>query len=218
MERALDILHSTNNFPEFTGRLCPAPCEEACVLGIVSPPVSIELIEKYIVERGFSENWIKANPPKKRTNKKIAVIGSGPSGLAAAQQLNKAGHNVTVFERDNKIGGLLRYGIPDFKMEKHIIDRRLEILIKEGIIFKCNVDVGKNISTKELEKNYDIILVSEEMIIESMRIIWQRLKIIIEPSCSIVLGAILTDNKQFNNKRIGLILTGGNIDLDALPW
>ena len=139
-KRALDILHSTNNFPEFTGRLCPAPCEEACVLGIVSPPVSIELIEKYIVERGFSENWIKANPPKKRTNKKIAVIGSGPSGLAAAQQLNKAGHNVTVFERDNKIGGLLRYGIPDFKMEKHIIDRRLEILIKEGIIFKCNVD------------------------------------------------------------------------------
>ena len=120
-ELALNILHSTNNFPEFTGRLCPAPCEEACVLGIVKPPVSIELIEKYIVERGFMEGWITANPPKKRTNKTIAIIGSGPAGLAAAQQLNRAGHNVTVYERENKVGGLLRYGIPDFKMEKKLL-------------------------------------------------------------------------------------------------
>ena len=120
-KRALDILHNTNNFPEFTGRLCPAPCEEACVLGIVNPPVSIELIEKYIVERGFSENWITAKPPKNRTNKTVAIIGSGPTGLAAAQQLNRVGHNVTIFERENKIGGLLRYGIPDFKLEKKII-------------------------------------------------------------------------------------------------
>ena len=140
-ERALTILHSTNNLPEFTGRLCPAPCEEACVLGIVNPPVSIELIEKYIVERGFKEGWIKPEPPKSRTGKSVAIIGSGPAGLAAAQQLNRAGHTVTVFERDNKIGGLLRYGIPDFKMEKKIIDRRLEILEAEGIQFKCNVEV-----------------------------------------------------------------------------
>ena len=141
-QRALTILHSTNNFPEFTGRLCPAPCEEACVLGIVSPPVSIELIEKYIVERGFSEGWIKPQPPESRTEKTVAVIGSGPAGLAAAQQLNRAGHLVTVFERDNKAGGLLRYGIPDFKMEKNIIDRRLDVLKAEGIIFKCN-EIGR---------------------------------------------------------------------------
>ena len=157
-QKALNILHSTNNFPEFTGRLCPAPCEEACVLGIISPPVSIELIEKYIVERGFSEGWIKPQPPDSRTGKSIAVIGSGPAGLAAAQQLNRAGHTVTVFERDNKIGGLLRYGIPDFKMEKNIIDRRLKILEAEGIIFKCNVEVGKTIKIENIEKEFDAVL------------------------------------------------------------
>tara|TARA_B100001057_G_C22864665_1_gene955978 strand:- start:82 stop:1542 length:1461 start_codon:yes stop_codon:yes gene_type:complete len=158
--RALNILHSTNNFPEFTGRLCPAPCEEACVLGIVDPPVSIELIEKYIVERGFSEKWVKPNIPEKRTGKKIAIIGSGPAGLSAAQQLNRAGHLVTVFERDNKIGGLLRYGIPDFKMEKNIIDRRLEILIEEGIKFKCNIEVGKTIHVEEIEDEFDSIIIA----------------------------------------------------------
>jgi len=156
-EKALYILHSTNNFPEFTGRLCPAPCEAACVLGIIDPPVSIEMIEKYIVERGFDEGWIKPILPKKRTGKKIAIIGSGPAGLAAAQQLNKAGHSVEVFERDAKVGGLLRYGIPDFKMEKHVIDRRIDILKKEGIIFKTNLEVGKNFSINKL-KNYDCIL------------------------------------------------------------
>jgi glutamate synthase (NADPH/NADH) small chain len=159
-KRALDILHSTNNFPEFTGRLCPAPCEEACVLGIVNPPVSIELIEKYIVERGFMEGWISSNPPKKRTNKKIAVIGSGPAGLAAAQQLNRAGHNVTVYERENKIGGLLRYGIPDFKMEKNIIDRRVKLLIDEGIKFECNIEIGKDISSVEIENTFDAVLLA----------------------------------------------------------
>jgi len=157
-EKALSILHSTNNFPEFTGRLCPAPCEAACVLGIINPPVSIEMIEKYIVERGFKEGWIKPNVPNKRSKKRIAIIGSGPAGLAAAQQLNKAGHNVEVFERDKKIGGLLRYGIPDFKMEKHVIDRRINILKKEGIKFKTNIDVGENYSIKELKKFDAIVL------------------------------------------------------------
>jgi glutamate synthase (NADPH/NADH) small chain len=156
-EKALYLLHSTNNFPEFTGRLCPAPCEAACVLGLINPPVSIEMIEKYIVERGFKEGWIKPNPPKIRTGKKIAVVGSGPAGLSAAQQLNKVGHEVHVFERDSKIGGLLRYGIPDFKMEKHIIDRRLSILEEEGIKFYTETEVGKDLSCEEL-KQYDSIV------------------------------------------------------------
>ena len=156
-EKALYLLHSTNNFPEFTGRLCPAPCEAACVLGLINPPVSIEMIEKYIVERGFKEGWIKPNPPKIRTGKKIAVVGSGPAGLAAAQQLNKVGHEVHVFERDSKIGGLLRYGIPDFKMEKHVIDRRLSILEEEGIKFYTETEVGKDLSCEEL-KQYDSIV------------------------------------------------------------
>lgn len=159
-QRALSILHSTNNFPEFTGRLCPAPCEEACVLGIVNPPVSIELIEKYVVERGFSEGWIKPEPPAKRTGKKVAIVGSGPAGLAAAQQLNRAGHHVTVFERENKIGGLLRYGIPDFKMEKKIIDRRLALLEAEGIEFKCNIEIGQDLQAADLEQNFDAVLLA----------------------------------------------------------
>ena len=157
-EKALYILHSTNNFPEFTGRLCPAPCEAACVLGLINPPVSIEMIEKYIVERGFEEGWIKANPPLNRTGKKIAVVGSGPAGLAAAQQLNKAGHTVDVFERDSKIGGLLRYGIPDFKMEKNIIDRRLSQLKEEGINFFTNKEVGKNYPIENLKKYDSVVL------------------------------------------------------------
>jgi len=155
---AAEILHSTNNFPEFTGRLCPAPCEEACVLGINEDPVSIENIEKNIIETAFQEGWIKANPPKIRTGKSVAIVGSGPAGLAAAQQLNRAGHTVTVFERDGKIGGLLRYGIPDFKMEKHVIDRRLKILEEEGIIFKTNAHVGVNIDAKQLQKDFDAVV------------------------------------------------------------
>jgi glutamate synthase (NADPH/NADH) small chain len=157
-EKAAKILHSTNNFPEFTGRLCPAPCEEACVLGINEDPVSIENIEKNIVETAFKSGWIVAQPPKQRTDKTVAVIGSGPSGLAAAQQLNRAGHSVTVFERDAKVGGLLRYGIPDFKLEKSIIDRRISILEEEGIIFKTNAHVGKNISVEILKDEFDAIV------------------------------------------------------------
>ena len=157
-KEAAEILHSTNNFPEFTGRLCPAPCEEACVLGINEDPVSIENIEKNIVETAFAEGWIVAKPPKVRTEKSVAVIGSGPAGLAAAQQLNRAGHNVTVFERDGKVGGLLRYGIPDFKMEKHVIDRRVQILAAEGITFKTNAHVGVNVNANQLKEDFDAIL------------------------------------------------------------
>ncbi|WGH77006.1 glutamate synthase subunit beta [Tenacibaculum tangerinum] len=156
-QKASEILHSTNNFPEFTGRLCPAPCEKSCVLGIISNPVSIENIEKNIVERAFANGWIQPNPPKTRTGKTVAIIGSGPAGLAAAQQLNRAGHNVTVFERDDELGGLLRYGIPNFKLEKQLIDRRVKILEKEGIIFKTNVNVGVNYDIKNLDY-FDAIL------------------------------------------------------------
>jgi len=157
-QKASWILHSTNNFPEFTGRLCPAPCEKSCVLGIIEEPVSIENIEKNIVEKGFKNGWIKPKIPAKRTNYKIAIIGSGPAGLAAAQQLNSVGHNVIVYEKEDKIGGLLRYGIPNFKLEKKIIDRRVNILKKEGIKFITNANVGVNISISELEDFDSIVL------------------------------------------------------------
>jgi len=157
-DKAAEILHATNNFPEFTGRLCPAPCEEACVLGINEDPVSIENIEKNIVETAFQKGWVVATPPEIRTDKKVAVVGSGPAGLAVAQQLNRAGHTVTVFERDEKPGGLLRYGIPDFKMEKHVIDRRLKILEEEGIEFQCGVHIGIDIKAEVLRKDYDAVV------------------------------------------------------------
>ena len=157
---ALDVLHSTNNFPEFTGRLCPAPCEASCVLGIIDPPVSIELIEKNIIEEGFRNSWIKPVKPVSRSGKKVAIIGSGPAGLAASQQLNSVGHKIVVFERDNKVGGLLRYGIPDFKLEKNIIDRRVKILKEEGIEFKCNVNIGVDILISDLQNKFDAILIS----------------------------------------------------------
>ncbi len=158
-KEAIEELHATNNFPEFTGRLCPAPCEEACVLGIIEPPVTIEEIEKQIVERAFREGWVVAEPPTVRTGKKVAVVGSGPAGLACAQQLNRAGHAVTVFERDSRIGGLLRYGIPDFKMEKSVIDRRLKLMTEEGIEFRTNADIGRNVDVAEIEKEFDAIVI-----------------------------------------------------------
>ncbi len=157
-KEAAEILLSTNNFPEFTGRICPAPCEASCVLGINKPPVAIEFIEKTIIEKAFELDMIKPQPPKVRTSKKVAVVGSGPAGLAAAAQLNKAGHSVTVFERDDKIGGLLRYGIPDFKMEKWTIDRRIRIMEVEGVNFKPNTNVGVDVTVDELQYNYDAMV------------------------------------------------------------
>ena len=155
---AIERLHATNNFPEFTGRLCPAPCEEACVLSINEPAVTIEQIEKSIIEHAFEEGWIAPQPPERRTGKTVAVVGSGPAGLACAQQLNRAGHTVTVFERAPRIGGLLRYGIPDFKLEKWVIDRRLQIMEKEGITFKAGVNVGKDLPADELKKFDAVVL------------------------------------------------------------
>jgi glutamate synthase (NADPH/NADH) small chain len=157
---AVRVLHATNNFPEFTGRICPAPCEAACVLGINEPPVAIKLIEKSIIEHAFQHGWIKPEPPMHRTGKRIAVIGSGPAGLAAAQQLARAGHWVTVFEKTERIGGLLRYGIPDFKMEKWTIDRRLEQMAAEGVEFSPNSHVGGNVPVEDLRKDFHAILLA----------------------------------------------------------
>src|SRR5881296_2004107 len=157
---AIKRLHATNNFPEFTGRICPAPCEGSCVLGINADPVTIKQVEVTIIERAFKEGWVQANPPDVRTGKKVAVVGSGPAGLAAAAQLNRAGHWVTVFERDDRIGGLLRYGIPEFKMEKHVLDRRLNLMVEEGVTFRTNANVGVNVPVEDLRKDFDAILLA----------------------------------------------------------
>jgi glutamate synthase (NADPH/NADH) small chain len=157
---AVRMLHATNNFPEFTGRICPAPCEAACVLGINEPPVTIKLIEKSIIEHAFEAGWIKPEPPEHRTGRRVAVVGSGPAGLAAAQQLARAGHLVTVFEKWDRIGGLLRYGIPDFKMEKWVIDRRVQQMKAEGVRFECNVHVGVNMPASDLLTQFDAVLIA----------------------------------------------------------
>lgn len=154
---ALERLTRTNNLPEMTGRICPAPCEVACVLGLIEPPVSIKLNEMSIIEKGFKEGWIKPEPPQTRTGKKVAVVGSGPAGLSCAMQLNKAGHLVTVFEKNDRIGGLLRYGIPDFKLDKSVVERRQKLMEAEGILFKTNAHVGTKISVDDLLKDFDAI-------------------------------------------------------------
>ena len=159
-KEASRVLHSTNNFPEFTGRICPAPCEAACVLGINEPPVTIKNIEKTIVDRAWEEGWVVPELPSQRTGRNIAVIGSGPAGLAAAQQLARAGHSVTVYEKADRIGGLLRYGIPNFKMEKHLIDRRMEQMQLEGVEFVVNAHVGVNVPVSELRRDFDAILIA----------------------------------------------------------
>ena len=159
-QNALAVLHSTNNFPEFTGRVCPAPCEASCTLNIIDKPVTIKSIECAIVDRGWEEGWIKPEPADKQTGKSVAVIGSGAAGMACAQQLARAGHSVTVFEKNDRIGGLLRYGIPDFKMEKHLINRRAVQMEAEGVTFKTSAEVGVEISFKALQENFDAVVLS----------------------------------------------------------
>ncbi len=157
---AVERLHATNNFPEFTGRLCPAPCEASCVLGINADPVTIKQVEVEIADRAFAEGWVTPQPPASRTGRSVAVVGSGPAGLAAAQQLTRAGHDVTVLERADRIGGLLRYGIPEFKMEKRVLDRRLEQLVAEGTVFRTGVDVGVDVTVAQLREQYDAVLLT----------------------------------------------------------
>lgn len=220
-QKASWILHSTNNFPEFTGRLCPAPCEQACVLGIIEDPISIENIEKNIVERAFKEGWIKPQPPKIRTGKTVAVIGSGPAGLATAQQLNRAGHIVTVFERDDAIGGLLRYGIPNFKMEKGIIDRRVAILEAEGIEFKTNVNVGVNYNVEYLDAFDSIVLcggaterrslptpgIDADGVVQAMDFLTQQTKV--------VFGQEIKDQVLATDKNV-IVIGGGDTGSDCI--
>ncbi len=157
MRAAIDSLHATNNFPEFTGRICPAPCEEACVLNINDDPVTIKLIEKNVIDFAWEQGWVKPHIAEHKTGKKVAVVGSGPSGMACAQQLARAGHDVTLFERADRIGGLLRYGIPDFKMEKHCIDRRVEQMQAEGVTFRTSTTIGKDVSVDQLKKEFDAV-------------------------------------------------------------
>jgi len=157
-KEAYEQLDATNNFPEVTGRICPAPCESACVAALVSEPVTIEQIEQAIIERAFREGWVQPQPPDKRTRQRVAVIGSGPAGLACAQQLNRAGHRVVVFERDDRPGGLLRYGVPDFKLQKSVIDRRLDLMREEGIVFACGVEAGVDVPVRELREGFDALV------------------------------------------------------------
>ncbi|SMO54725.1 glutamate synthase (NADPH/NADH) small chain [Fodinibius sediminis] len=159
-KEALDRLHKTNNFPEFTGRACPAPCEGSCVLGLIDTPVAIKSLEQAIIDKGFEEGWVEPHPPENRTDKKVAVVGSGPAGLAAAAQINKAGHHVTVYERDKRIGGLLMYGIPNMKLEKTVVERRVDLLKEEGITFITETEVGTDLPAPELTDEYDAVILA----------------------------------------------------------
>ncbi len=215
-KRAIEILQSTNNFPEFTGRICPAPCEAACVLGINQPPVAIEHIEKTIAEKAFELGYIVADPPKARVGKRIAVIGSGPAGLAAADQLNKAGYEVLVFERSDRPGGLLRYGIPDFKLEKWVLDRRLELMKAEGVKFQNNTEVGKDYPTEELLEEFDaILLAGGATIARDLYVPGRELKGIhlamdyLEQSNRRVAGDTIPENQTISAKGRHVVVIGG---------
>jgi glutamate synthase (NADPH/NADH) small chain len=200
-QEAYEILSSTNNFPEFTGRICPAPCESSCVLGINQPPVAIEEIEKNIIEIAFEKGLVKARKPTMRTGKKVAIVGSGPAGMAAADQLNAAGHTVTVFERDDQPGGLLRYGIPDFKLEKWVVARRIKLMEEEGITFKCNANVGVDISINDLLREYHaIVLAGGSTIPRDLPIPGRELKGV----------HFAMDFLKQQNKRVSSLDTGGN--------
>jgi len=221
-KEAFVALDSTNNFPEFTGRLCPAPCEAACVLNVNQDPVTIEQIEKEIVERAFAEGWITPRPPRTRSGKKVAVIGSGPAGLAAAQQLNRAGHSVTVFEKSDRIGGLLRYGIPDFKMEKQVIDRRLDVMVAEGVQFRTSSEIGRDVSWSEIRVTHDAVVVAigaespRELEVPGRELAGVHLAMTyLSQQNRIVSGDVVADQIHAGGKRV-VILGGGDTGSDCL--
>ncbi|MDJ1468358.1 glutamate synthase subunit beta [Cytophagaceae bacterium DM2B3-1] len=216
---AYEILASTNNFPEFTGRICPAPCESSCVLGINKPPVTIEAIERYIIETAFEKGYVQPNLPKFRTGKKVAVIGSGPAGLAAAAQLNKAGHLVTVFERADAVGGLLRYGIPDFKLDKKVIDRRVEVMEAEGITFKTNANVGVNVRTKALLEEFDAVVLSGGSTVardlpipgRNLKGIYPAMEFLSQQNKRVANRPVAVDHRGVNYENGELLATGKNV-------
>ncbi|MBC5635458.1 glutamate synthase subunit beta [Ornithinibacillus sp. BX22] len=215
-QEALYRAHAKNNFPEFTGIACPAPCEGACVLGINEPPVAIRSIERAIVEKGFEEGWITANPPEKRTGRRVAVVGSGPAGLAAAAQLNQAGHEVTVFEREDRIGGLLTYGIPEMKLSYQVVKRRVDILEQEGVHFITNTEVGKDIPVEKLRSEYDaIILATGATVHRTMPVEGNNLKGIhyamdfLHQNTKSLLDSGLEDNNYISAKDKNVIVIGG---------
>lgn len=209
-KEAYDILSSTNNFPEFTGRICPAPCETSCVLGINAPAVAIEEIEKHIIEIAFDNGYVQPAIPHIRTGKKIAVVGSGPAGLAAASQLNYAGHTVVIFERDDAPGGLLRYGIPDFKLEKWVIDRRVKLMEEEGIVIKCNANVGVNVSINDLLREYHaIVLAGGSTVPRDLNIPGRELN-----GIHFAMDFLTQQNKRVSNKKVegtDIFATGKNV-------
>jgi glutamate synthase (NADPH/NADH) small chain len=209
-EEAYEILSATNNFPEFTGRICPAPCESSCVLGINQPPVTIEEIEKHIIEIAFDKGFVKPRKPNLRTGKKVAVVGSGPAGMAVAAQLNYAGHSVTVYERDDAPGGLLRYGIPDFKLEKWVIDRRISLLEEEGVVFKCNANVGVNTSINDLLREFQaVVLAGGSTVPRNLDIPGRELK-----GVHFAMEFLKQQNKRVSEKEVGgedLFATAKNV-------
>jgi len=221
-KKAYDLLIETNNFPEFTGRICPAPCEGSCVLGINEKPVAIEYIEKMIIETAFERDWVKPNSPLNRTGKRVAIVGSGPAGLACADQLNTVGHQVTVFERNSRIGGLLRYGIPDFKLEKHLIDRRIEVLKQSGIEFTVNADIGANVSWEEINIEFDaVVLCIGSTIPRDLPIPGRELKGIhfamdyLEKNNKQVAGDDIPDSVQVEGKNV-VVIGGGDTGSDCI--
>ena len=213
---ALDRLHKTNNFPEFTGRTCPAPCEGACVLGITDPAVTIKNIENAIIDRGFAEGWVKAHPPRTRTGRTVAIVGSGPAGLAAAEQLNKAGHTVTVYERADRIGGLLMYGIPNMKLDKAVVDRRIDLMREAGVEFIANADVGKNVDPEELRARFDaLVLATGATRPRDLNVAGRSLAGIrfamdyLTANTQSLLNSNLTDGKYIDAKNRNVIVIGG---------